>query len=161
MENETKPQNLAEYRPNALQQPWSVAPIPENEKPKPSKIDKAYAPDSHVREEYERDTPAQFTEEKDDRLMHSLITKYALEGRTDNEPNGHFYMTKDATKRVTEEVIGTHFGFTGEKRDGMVKDAMTTQWPRYDNLGDGFVDVERVPVFLRQVVGEVETAIGL
>lgn len=45
--------------------------------------------------------------------MHSLISKYALEGNTGGKPNGHFYMTKDATSRVTDEVVNTHLGFNG------------------------------------------------
>jgi hypothetical protein len=32
--------------------------------------------------------PARFTEEKDDRLMNSLIGKYALEGKVNGAPNG-------------------------------------------------------------------------
>ena len=151
----------AHYRPNAVQQPWSVKPIPEHLKPKPSLIDKAYKPNSHMMEEYEREAPGRFAEERDDRLMHSMIMKYALEGRTDNKPNGHFYMTEDAMKRVTDEVIGTHFGFTGEKKTGMVKDAMSSLWPRYDVNHDGYIEVARAATFLRSAVGDVTLNIGL
>jgi len=49
--------------------------------------------------------------------MKSLITNYTLEGRTNDEPNGKFYLTKDGAKEVAKEVVGTHFGWTGDKRD--------------------------------------------
>lgn len=52
--------------------------------------------------------------------MHSLITQYALEGNTNGKPNGHFYMTKNATEKVCDEVINTHFGFDGDRKRQMV-----------------------------------------
>ena len=54
--------------------------------------------------------PDQFSGEKDDRLMWSLIMQYALEGRTNDAPNGHFYLTKSGTEAVTKEVVNTHLG---------------------------------------------------
>jgi hypothetical protein len=38
---------------------------------------------------------------------------------------------------------------------------MTAYWPKYDVNGDGFVDVQRAAVFLRQAIGQVEAAFGL
>lgn len=49
--------------------------------------------------------------------MKSLLTKYTLEGRTNDEPNGHFYLTKNDAEKVAKEVVGTHFGWSGDKRD--------------------------------------------
>ena len=42
--------------------------------------------------------------------MWSLIMQYALEGRTNNAPNGHFYLTKDGMQAVSQEVVHTHLG---------------------------------------------------
>jgi hypothetical protein len=64
-------------------------------------------------------------------------------------------------QKVTDEVIGTHYHFTGEKKSNMVKDAMTNLWPRYDVNHDGFIEVQRASVFLRQAVGAVDINIGL
>lgn len=138
-----------------------MKPVDESDKPKPSKIDNAYTPNSHTVEEYEREVPERFSEVKDDRLMHSLITKYSLEGRTDDKPNGHFYMTKDAMQKATDEVIGTHYQFSGQRKENMVKDTMSNYWPRYDVNNDGFIEVQRAAVFLRQALGNVEASIGL
>jgi hypothetical protein len=93
--------------------------------------------------------------------MWSLITQYALEGNTNGQPNGHFYMTKQLTEKAVDEVIGTHYGFDGSKKHQMVKEAMERLWPRYDVNDDGFIEVQRAAVFLRQAIGEVETAFGL
>lgn len=48
--------------------------------------------------------------------MNSLISKYSLEGNDKGTPNGHFYLDKDAAKAVSNEVVETHFGFTGSKK---------------------------------------------
>ena len=93
--------------------------------------------------------------------MWSLISKYALEGNTNDLPNGHFYMTKDATERACDEVIDTHYGFGGTKKNQLVQDAMQNLWPKYDVLGEGFIDVDRAAVLLRFAVGNVETGFDL
>lgn len=49
--------------------------------------------------------------------MWSLIMKYAVEGNLANEPNGHFYLTPKGMESVAREVIGTHFGWTGNKKN--------------------------------------------
>ena len=46
--------------------------------------------------------------------MKSLITKYAVEGRSKNgKPTGQFYLTKDAVRDVSREIVNTHFGYKG------------------------------------------------
>jgi hypothetical protein len=52
--------------------------------------------------------------------MRSLIENYSLEGKTDGEPNGHFYLTKSGIEAASREVVGSHFGWTGKKRDDYV-----------------------------------------
>jgi len=93
--------------------------------------------------------------------MHSLITQYALEGRTDGKPNGHFYMTKDLIEKATDEVVGTHYKYDGDKKNQKVHEAITELWPKYDQLNEGFIEVSRAAVFLRNALGNVVTSIGL
>ena len=38
---------------------------------------------------------------------------------------------------------------------------MDKQWSKYDNLGEGFIDVQRGAVFLRHAVGDTDASIGL
>ena len=45
--------------------------------------------------------------------MWSLISKYTLEGNTDGEPNGHFYLNLAGAEAVGKEVVRTHLGFIG------------------------------------------------
>ena len=75
-----------------------------------NKIHLAYPVESHKADWYERQVPDQFSTEKDDRLMWSLIMQYALEGRTNNAPNGHFYLDRNGMEAVTKEVVATHLG---------------------------------------------------
>lgn len=45
--------------------------------------------------------------------MNSLIGRYSIEGNTDGNPNGFFYLDYPAAFAVANEVVTTHFGFTG------------------------------------------------
>jgi len=70
---------------------------------------------------YDRKIPDNYSNGSDDLLMRSLIDTYAVEGKTDGAPNGHFFMTKDALVSVSNEIAETHMGFHGAKRDAFVK----------------------------------------
>ena len=65
-------------------------------------------------------------------------------------------MTKDGAESVAKEVIGTHFGWTGDKKDEYVKEKIGEYWPNHDVLNEGFIPVAKGPVLLKSVVGEVE-----
>jgi len=112
-------------------------------------------------EEYTRVVPSRFTEESDDRLMNSLISKYALEGKTDGAQNGKFYLDKAGAFAVSSEVVGTHLGFTGDKKESFLAGKFDTLWNHYDVLGQGWLAIEKGAPFLRQIVGENEVANGL
>lgn len=94
--------------------------------------------------------------------MNSIVSKWAVEGKNaDGSKSGHFYMTKDATESVSKEVVETHMHMTGGERDSYVSGHLAKLWPHYDVNNAGYIDVERVPVLLRQMVGEVEANFGL
>lgn len=93
--------------------------------------------------------------------MKSLIANYALEGNTDGKPNGHFYMTKTQTESAAEEVLNTHLDFTGLGLKYLLEKTMNNLWPQYDVQNEGYIEVERAAVFLRQALGNAETAFGL
>ena len=105
-----------QFRPNAFQQPWSAKP-----KDAPSGILKTgYLPEDKGSVFYNRVTPSNFSADSDDLLMRSLIQKYAIEGRSDDLPNGTFVLSKAGARKAAQEVVGTHFGWTGAKRDKYV-----------------------------------------
>lgn len=101
------------FRPNPVQQPWSAKPADAPQ----GKLVGAYRWDDSKTSFYERNVPENFSAGSDDLLMKSLLTKYTLEGRTNDQPNGQFYLTKKDAERVAKEVVGTHFGWKGDKRD--------------------------------------------
>lgn len=108
---------------------------------------------------YEREVPEKY---QGDLLMNSIVSKWAVEGKNaDGSKSGHFYMTKDATESVSKEVVETHMHMTGGERDSYVSGHLAKLWPHYDVNNAGYIDVERVPVLLRQMVGEVEANFGL
>jgi len=108
---------------------------------------------------YEREVPAKYDT---DLFMKSLVSNYAIEGKADDgSKNGKFFMTKDITLAACNEVVETHLGFKGEKKDAFIGQSFDKLWAHYDNLKEGFLDVDRAAVLIRSLVGEVETQIGL
>jgi hypothetical protein len=94
--------------------------------------------------------------------MNSLVSKFAIEGRgEDGAKNGHFFMTKDSTEQVAKEVVETHMHMQGGERDAYIAEHLPKLWAHYDVNKDGYIEVERAPVLLRQLVGEVEANFGL
>jgi len=110
---------------------------------------------------YIRDVPDRFEEERDDRLMNSLYTNYAYEGKTDGKPNGHYWVDHASGRAVSREVVMTHLGLSGSGADSYLDKEFEPLWRKYDVLEDGKVDIDRMPVFLRQMCGSAEGCIGL
>lgn len=145
------------WRPDPTLSPFAATPAP----PPPStKITGGFAADYNKEHlNYDREVPEKY---QGDLLMNSIVSKYAIEGRgEDGSKNGKFFMTKDSTETVAKEVVETHMNMQGAARDAYVAEKLAGLWPHYDVNGDGFVEVERVPVLLRQMVGEVEANFGL
>lgn len=94
-----------QIRPNPVQQPWSAKPPKPEDMPTVTKVTDAFTKEEDGSAYYKREVPAMYTEEKDDRLMWSLINRYSVEGRTADKPNGHFFMLSKDMERVSREVI--------------------------------------------------------
>ena len=88
--------------------------------------------------------------------MNSLISRYSIEGNTNGEPNGHFYLDRAGANSVAREVVNSHLGFHGAKAEAYLKENVPKFWNHYDVLGEGFIDVEKGTSFLRSLLGEVE-----
>ena len=112
---------------------------------------------------YKRDVPDRFETEQDDKLMESMYNNYATEGKDKKTgmPNGHFWVTTADAMRAAEEVASTHLKLAGGELETYVKDNFATQWKRYDVNGEGKIDVDRMPAFLRTICGNAEACIGL
>jgi hypothetical protein len=100
---------------------------------------------------YSRVTPENFSADKDDLLMRSVIQNYAVEGKLadGSGPNGEFYLTRSAAEEVSKAVVKQHFGWTGEKNSSFVKSQLEKLWPHIDVLNEGFIDVEKASPLLR------------
>ena len=61
--------------------------------------------------------PERFTGDNADKLMHSIISKYAVETKdpVTKKPTGHFFLDRAAAEAISREVIGTHLHLTGAK----------------------------------------------
>lgn len=103
---------------------------------------------------YKREMPNQYTEERDDRLMNSLIENYALEMKDDKgNPSGHFFLDYDAAKRVSDEVVHTHYQYNDEESATFLDENFDNVWKHFDVNSDKLVEVERMPQFLRYLLG--------
>ena len=102
-----------------------------------------------------RDIPERFKEERDDRLMNSLIDNYAREVKIGEQKTGHMYCNHDDAQAVSREVIESHFKWDEKKTNEFLKqdDRFEDTWRHFDVNKDGLVEVERMPQFLRYVSG--------
>ena len=110
---------------------------------------------------YMRDIPDRFETEKDDQLMESLYKNYAIEGRKNNLPDGHFWLDEANAKRASEEVIGTHLKLKGGELTSYINSQFPTIWKRFDVNEEGKVEIDRMPQFLRMICGSAEACLGL
>lgn len=103
---------------------------------------------------YKRQMPNRFTQERDDRLMNSLIQNYALEMKDEKGlPSGHFFLDKDAAKKACKEVIMSHWKYDEAKAKSYIKSKFGETWTHFDVNNDGLIEVERMPQFLRWFLG--------
>ena len=126
------------FRPNPVQSPWAATPAPAA----PTKIDGGFKSwmVGH-KPDYERITPDVYGTEADDRLMNSLISKYATEGNTAGAPNGKFYLERKDAMDVASEVAETHLGLKGDKNKAFVSNIAQKAFDHVDNLNEGFIDI--------------------
>jgi len=77
---------------------------------------------------------------RDDRLMNSLISKYAREVKKDGKLTGQMFLNKEDAQSVSNEVLKDHVKHTAT-------DAVDFEgtWKHFDINNDGLVEVERMP----------------
>jgi len=105
--------------------------------------------------EYERAIPARFSADTDDLFMRSMITTYALEGKTCDDkgkncaPNGSFWMSEATTRAAATEVLGTHKGLTGDAASKYMDTFFAKSWGHFDVNRTGYVEVIKMPQLMR------------
>ena len=106
--------------------------------------------DSEAHGGYTRVVPERFTQERDDRLMHSIIKNYSREVKLDGKLSGHFYCNHDDANALAQEVYQTHVKHDGNEFPGA---KFEETWGHFDVNHDGLVEAERMPQFLRMMLG--------
>ena len=73
--------------------------------------------------EYKREVPERFSGAGDDRLMNSIISKYAIEMKdpVTKKPNGHFFLDRSGAEAIAREVIHVNMNLSGQKADDYFK----------------------------------------
>ena len=94
--------------------------------------------------------PERFTKERDDRLMNSILDKYSIETSEDGVKTGHFFCNREGAQALSNEVQGSHgnadaYGGNGKRFEEV--------WNHFDVNHDGLVESERMPQFLRMLLG--------
>ena len=99
---------------------------------------------------YERIIPARFEEERDDRLMNSMVGKYAREAVVDGRLTVHMFLNEADARAASDEVIANH---RGADRAVENTERFAEVWNHFDVNHDGLVEVERMPQFFRMLLG--------
>jgi hypothetical protein len=93
--------------------------------------------------------------------MNSLIQHYALEMKDDSgKASGHMFLDRDSANAVSNEVVHTHFQYNDEQANAYLGEHFAETWTHFDVNNDNLVEVERMPQFLRYLLGNSLT-IGL
>ena len=152
-----------EFRPNVVQQPWAAKPVKPEDRAKITKVTDALTVNDDGSAYYTRKMPVMYSEERDDRLMWSLIKQYSVEGVSgpEKKPNGHFFMMRKDMEKVAREVVQTHFGFTANKREFYLRDNLPKLWGYYDLLDEGFIEASKAHVLLHHLVKDSDLNNGL
>jgi len=104
----------------------------------------AFHADAAFGGDYKRVVPKEYTEMRDDRLMNSLISKYAREVKKDGKLTGQMFLNKEDAQSVSNEVLKDHVKHTATDETDF-----EGTWKHFDINNDGLVEVERMPQFLR------------
>ena len=109
-------------------------------------------------ERYERIPTMRFSGPGDDSFLHSMIMKYAAEEKVEKEvdgfkvggvPSGNFFLNKASAELAAKEVLSSHKGLKGADLDAYMKTYFPRSWDHFDVNNTGFVEVMRIPSFMR------------
>ena len=109
---------------------------------------------------YDRKLPGNYEDHEEhqvDTFTRNVLKNYATEGVTeDGKPNGQFFIVKDQCKELSKEVVGTHLGLSGAKRDEWLGQHFDDMWTHYDVNNEGVMDALWVSTFMRALCKPVK-----
>merc|ERR1712022_86649 len=120
---------------------------------------------------YERVVTSHFSADSDDIFMRSMITKYAVEARTDTEtlddgtkvggePTGAFWMTEGNTLAASKEVLNTHKGLSSDALAAYLDTYFAKAWAHFDVNQSGKIEVIKMPQFMRFLASDQYMSLG-
>jgi len=68
-------------------------------------------------------------------------------------PSGHFFFDKEAARSASSEIVHTHYKYDDKKTESFLKEHFNSTWEHFDVNNDNLVEVERMPQFLRYMLG--------
>ena len=96
-----------------------------------------------------------FSGDDDDLFMRSMINNYAAEKKDDDDvPTGKFWMDAQAARRASVEVLGTHADLSGDEAKNYLNTYFQRVWDHFDVNGSGFIEVEKMPQFMRMLLSD-------
>ena len=107
---------------------------------------------------YERKMPERFSEERDDRLMNSVIKNYAREVKYKGKLTGVMMLNEADATALAEEVKRTHKGMGYRENEQMTP---ADAFRHFDVNHDGLIEAERAPQFLRYLFANAALDIDL
>jgi len=128
------------FRPFPEQSPWAASPTPGAT----NDITGAYTIHDDGSDYYSRKVPEVFdSSDRDDLLMRSVISNYAVEGKSDGGPNGKFFITRSDMNSLADEVLSNNMGFTDSaKKQAYAEEHVPKIWKHFDVFGNGYLPVE-------------------
>ena len=113
--------------------------------------------------------PKRFSGDDDDLFIRSMITKYAIEGETEEDkkagikagdPTGVFTMDETAMKAAAYEVLNTHKGISGSAADQYLATYFAKAWGHFDVNKTGEIPVYRSAEFMRFLCSDQNMSLG-
>ena len=100
-----------------------------------------------------------------------MITKYAVEERTDTElledgtkiggePTGKFWMNQATTLAASKEVLATHKGLKGDMLQSYLDTYFAKAWAHFDVNQTGEIEVIKMPQFMRFLASDQYMQLG-
>ena len=125
-------------------------------------VDKDYfTPFDHESTYYERVTTPRFSADTDDIFMRSMIENYALEQKTKKgDPSGKFWMNEATARAAASEVLSTHTDLKGEALQTYLDTYFAKAWSHFDVNRTGFVEVIKMPQFMRFLASDQYMSLG-
>merc|ERR1712048_1230320 len=120
---------------------------------------------------YERVVTPHFSGDADDIFMRSMISKYAVEERTNTEtlddgtkiggePTGKFMMTEANALAAAKEVLNTHKGLAGDALSAYLDTYFKKAWDHFDVNQSGKIEVIKSPQFMRFLASDQYMSLG-